>query len=248
MKKFNYKQVAKEIGWDFSKVNYECVQKIKFDYYEQVKKHIKSKTIMLDVGCGSGEKASQYYSKAKQIFMIDTESEMLKKAKENILKLDSNTQQKFCLKQESGSKKLKFASESLDLVVSRHCGVNMAEVYRVLKNGGYFISQDIDKEDCWELKTMFKRGQSFDMKKSVKEKTLSKILKLGFTKIEVLNFGQTEYYKTKEDLIFLLTHTPILNTFNVEKDMQILNNYINKFSTPRGIQLNRKLYAIKIIK
>ena len=248
MKEFNYKQVAKEIGWDFSKVNYECVQKIKFNYYSQVKKHIKPKTIMLDVGCGSGEKASQYFTEAKQIFMIDTENEMLKRAKENILKLNPQEQQKFCLRQESGSKRLKFASESLDLIVSRHCGVNMAEVYRVLKKGGCFISQDIDKEDCWELKTMFKRGQSFNMKKSVKEKTLSKVLKLGFTKVEVLNFGQTEYYKTKEDLIFLLTHTPILNTFDVKNDMQILNKYVEKFSTPRGIQLNRKLYAIKLIK
>lgn len=248
MKNFSYKKVAKEIGWNFNKVNYECVQEIDFNYYEEVKKFITSKTIMLDVGCGSGEKASKYYEDAKQIFMIDTEEEMLKKAEENILKLNSKSQQKFYLRQESGSKELKFASNSLDLVVSRHCGANMQEVYRVLKNGGFFISQDIDKEDCWELKTMFKKGQSFNMKKSVKEKTLSQILKLGFTKIEVLNFTQTEYYKTKEDLIFLLTHTPILNTFEIEKDEEILNNYIQQFSTSRGIQLNRKLYSIKLVK
>ena len=248
MSEFNYKQVAKEIGWSFNKVNYECAQDVDFNYYEEVKKHINNKTVMLDVGCGSGEKACKFFVKAHKIFMIDTEEEMLKKARANILKLTESEQQKFNLLNASGSTKLKFEDESFDMVVSRHCGVNMAEAFRVLKKSGYFISQDIDKKDCWELKQIFNRGQCFDNKIPVKEKTLKQILKLGFSKIEVLNFTQTEYYKTKEDLIFLLTHTPILNGFDEVEDNEKLNEYIKKFSTPRGIQLNRKLYSIKLTK
>ena len=248
MSEFNYKKVAKEIGWSFNKINYECEQEVDFNYYEQVEKHIKNKTVMLDVGCGSGEKACKFFVKANKIFMIDTEIEMLKKAKQNVLKLTENTQQKFNLLKANGSTKLKFEDESFDMVVSRHCGVNMAEAFRVLKKGGIFISQDIDKKDCWELKQIFNRGQCFDNKISVKEKTLKQILKLGFSKIEVLNFSQTEYYKTKEDLIFLLKRTPILNGFDEQKDMTKLDEYIEKFSTTRGIKLNRKLYSIKLVK
>lgn len=248
MSEFNYEKVAKEIGWSFDKVNYTCVQDVDFNYYEQVKNHIKNKTVMLDIGCGSAEKACKFFADASKIFMIDTEIEMLKKAKENVSKLCESVQQKFVLSKASGLKKLKFEDESLDLVVSRHCGANMKEVFRVLKKGGFFISQDIDKEDCWDLKQIFNRGQCFDKKISVKEKTLKQILKLGFTKIEVLNFTQTEYYKTKEDVIFLLKRTPILNGFNEIEDEKLLNLYIQKFSTNNGIQLNRKLYALKLTK
>ena len=45
MSEFNYEKVAKEIGWSFDKVNYTCVQDVDFNYYEQVKNHIKNKTI-----------------------------------------------------------------------------------------------------------------------------------------------------------------------------------------------------------
>ena len=37
-------------------------------------------------------------------------------------------------------------------------------------------------------------------------------------------------------------------TAAISKDEEILNNYIQQFSTPRGIQLNRKLYSIKLVK
>ena len=84
MKKFNYKQTGKEIGWNFSKMNYSVERKSNFDYYQEVIKNISSSANMLDIGCGSAEKTVRFYSLAKIIYLTDLETEMLKKAKANV--------------------------------------------------------------------------------------------------------------------------------------------------------------------
>ena len=248
MQEFNYKKVAKEIGWNFSKLNITTEQDVNFDYYEEVQKNITENTVMLDIGCGSADKSSIYFKNAKKIIQIDTEEEMLKKAKENILKNCPDKAQKFDVGFGNGYEKLNFNNNTFDLIVSRHCGANMKEVFRLLKAGGKFISQDIDKYDCWSLKKMFKRGQNYNRKITIKQKTIDKCLSLNFQKVELLNISQIEYYKKKEDLIYLLERTPILNNFDLLKDEEILNKYIEKYSTEKGIILERKLYAIKLIK
>ncbi|MBQ9792305.1 MAG: class I SAM-dependent methyltransferase [Clostridia bacterium] len=248
MQEFNYKKVAKEIGWNFTKLNIQTEQDVNFNYYEEVAKNINENTVMLDIGCGSADKSSIYFKNAKKIIQIDIEEEMLKKAKANVIKNAEKDAYKFELGIGNGYEKLPYQNQTFDLVVSRHCGANMQEVFRVLKKGGKFISQDIDKYDCWALKQMFKRGQNYNRKKTIKQKTIDKCLSLNFQKVELLNIKQTEYYKTKEDLIYLLERTPILNEFDLTKDEAILNKYIEKYSTNKGIQLNRCLYAIKLVK
>lgn len=70
-------------------------------------------------------------------------------------------------------------------------------------------------------------------------------------KVEIL---QNEYYETKEDLLALLLKTPILDEFsevNNESlehkpiiENNLLEEYINKFQTEKGILLKRVLYGI----
>ena len=248
MNEFDYKKIAKEIGWNFSKIEIKTEQDVDFDYYEEVAKNINKNTVMLDIGCGSADKSSIYFKNAKKIIQIDTEEEMLKRAKENIKNNAGDSASKFELSLGNGLEKLPYKDKTFDLIVSRHCGANMQEVFRVLKNNGKFISQDIDKYDCWALKKMFKRGQNYNRKKTIKQKTIDKCLSLNFQKVELLNISQLEYYNKKEDLIYLLERTPILNNFDLSKDEEILNKYIEKYSTNKGILLKRKLYAIKLTK
>ena len=47
MEEFNYKKVAKEIGWNFSKIEIKTEQSVDFDYYEEVAKNINENTVML---------------------------------------------------------------------------------------------------------------------------------------------------------------------------------------------------------
>ena len=61
MNEFDYKKIAKEIGWNFSKIEIKTEQDVDFDYYEEVAKNINKNTVMLDIGCGSADKSSIYF-------------------------------------------------------------------------------------------------------------------------------------------------------------------------------------------
>lgn len=250
MKKFNYKDVGKEIGWSFEKMNYSVNHLSDYDYYKEVIKYITPTTKMLDIGCGSAEKTTRYYSLANKIYLTDFEPEMLNKAKINVEKYYNEIpkiRNKFNFRILDCNGPFNFPDNSFDLVVSRHCGANMREVYRVLKKGGVFVSEDVSNDDCQELKYLFNRGQDYG-KTPLYYKIMNDILDAGFNEIKYLKFEEIEYYKTINDLKYLLTHTPILDYYDEKQDDKTLKKYIDKFTTSKGIKLNRKLYAFTIKK
>lgn len=250
MKNFDYKEVGKEIGWSFSKMNYIVEQSSDYDYYKEVVSHITPTTKMLDIGCGSAEKTTRFYSGASKVYLTDYEPEMLKKAKVNVEKYygtNSKVKNKFKFAILDCNGPFDYADGSFDLVVSRHCGANMKEVFRVLKKGGVFLSEDYLETDCQELKDAFKRGQNYNEESKCKS-VMIESFDAGFSEIKLLKFDQIEYYKTVEDLKFLLTHTPILTSYGSEKDDEILKQYIDEFLCKKGIRLNRRLYAFVIRK
>lgn len=250
MKKFDYNEVGKQIGWNFSNMNYTLEKESDYDYYKEVISHITPATKMLDIGCGSAEKTSRYYSLADTVYLTDFEPEMLNKAQANVNKYYETLPKvkiKFNFAILDCNGPFDFPDNSFDLVVSRHCGANMQEVFRVLKKGGVFISEDVSKDDCQELKDIFCRGQGYNEPPLYKE-VMNESLNAGFSEIKFLKFEEIEYYNTIDDLKFLLHNTPILGGFDEEKDNEKLNEYINQFSTEKGIKLIRKLYAFTLTK
>ena len=250
MKEFNYKDVGAKIGWNFSKINPTVEQNKCYNYYQKVVEHISPNSIMLDVGCGSAEKAIRYFSLAKKVYETDIEPNMLEKAKENVQKYysdDIKYANKFGFKIMDCDGAYDFSDDYFDLVVSRHCGANMAEVYRVLKKDGVFLSEDYSCDDCSELKQIFGRGQGY-RESPLYKKVMSDCLDAGFSEINFLRFEQIEYYQSADELKFLLSHTPILNGYDDNIDDEKLQEYVNKFTTKKGIMLRRRLYAFELKK
>lgn len=252
MKKFSYKEVAKEQGWNFERISPKVEYLTDYDYYKTVVGAIGHETTILDIGCGSGEKSLKFFSGAKKVVMLDIEPEMLNKVEANKLKmLTEKEQAKFETILGNGDAKLNFDDESFDMVVSRHCGAIMSEVFRVLKKGGVFVSEDIDDADCIELKEYFGRGQNYE---NVKTNRLQKAdifnnsIGLGFSDIRLKQVNYIEYYPNKEQLKYLLTRTPILTYFDDKTDDEILDKYILENQTEKGIKLVRRLFAFYIVK
>ncbi len=247
MTNFTYKQTAKDIGWNFENLKIEKETTSNFNYYEECAKFINKNTIMLDVGCGSCEKSIQYFNSAKKIIAIDNEQEMLNKAKNNLeATFGKNNLNNFEFKI-GDCNNLEYNSNKFDLVVSRHCGANMQQVYSILKKGGVFISEDVDNNDCLELKHVFNRGQNYKSDFNYKTEVV-KLTSNMFSRIELINFEEIEYYQTIEDLEFLLKHTPIINGYNKDKDFETLLKYVEKNTEEKGIKLTRRLYAFKLLK
>ena len=245
MREFNYKEVAQEIGWNFSKINPMVENPSGFNYYKQVVEFLNEDSVVLDIGCGSAEKAVRFFSLAKEIYETDNEPAMLEKAKANAKKYYENSPKnanKFKFQVMDCNGKFPFDDGMFDVVVSRHCGANMSEVFRVLKPGGVFVSEDYWCDDCLELKQMFGRGQGFGGQ-PLYTFVFAECEKAGFSEIKLIRFEQFEYYKSVEELEFLLSHTPTLNGFDKEKDSATLEKYVEKFTTEKGIKLSRRLYV-----
>ena len=246
---FNYHNTAKKIGWNFESIKPTLEQKSDYNYYKAVVECLTPNSTLLDIGCGSAEKSTRYFSLAKKVYAIDIEPEMLKRATKNAKKYYGEfSKDKFEFILSDGNSKLGFLDNTFDVVCSRHCGANMSEVFRVLKPNGIFISEDIDKYDCYSLKKYFNRGQGFDNSPPIKQQIFLDSLAAGFSKIELLCFEQIEYYCCIEQLEFLLEHTPIINGYNKNVERGILEKYVKDHTCEKGIKLERNLFAFKLIK
>lgn len=243
------KNFYNEIGnWDFSKINYETETKSEWNMYKEIEKYITSKSICLDLGTGGGENVIKNYPPAEKIIGTDYSKTMIKTAKEN-LKYSKRKDIKFKV---MNNLRIDYPEETFDLISARHTIIDAKELYRVLKNEGHIIIQGIDKEDCIDLKKIFKRGQAYKDKKSISKIDLENLEKAGFEIIKKEKITEIEFYKTEKDLMKLLLKTPILNNFSKEtqKDVKLqiekdlFAKYIREFKEEKGIKLVRKLYGI----
>ena len=235
-----YDKIGKTIGWDFSKIKCDIIDNSKFNFFNEVNNNITNSTILLDIGTGGGEGLSNAISK-KCLLKIGTDfsKEMIKTAKKN------NKNPNICFF-EMDSNNIKFPDNFFDIVTARHTPFNENEIYRVLKKEGLFFSEQIDEEDCKELKEIFGRGQGFDVECNLRDTMELELKNKKFSRVEFFDIFQKEYYRTAEDLLFLLSNTPIIPYFGKDEGDYIkFNKYIEKNKTEKGILLNRKLFGIK---
>lgn len=238
-----YNKIGKIIGWDFSQIKYDVIDNSKFQYFDEINNNISEDTLLLDIGTGGGEKLSNLISN-NCLMKIGTDfsEEMIKIAKNN------NKNKKICFF-EMDSDKLNFPNEFFDIITARHTPFNMKEVIRLLKKDGLFFSEQIDEDDCKELKELFGRGQGYNEKCKLIDKIKEDIKKNDLKQIDFYDIIQEEYYKAEEDLLFLLNNTPIIPDFGkIKGDYANFNNYVERNSTDKGIRLNRRLFGIKVIK
>lgn len=232
--------------WDFSRIKYETENITNWNMYEEIAKHTDKNSFCLDLGTGGGEKVLKKYPEVGMIIATDFSQEMINTAKSN---LKGRKKIKFA---KMNNLKLDFPNEIFDLVSARHTIINAKEIYRVLEKGGIVVIQGVDKEDCIELKNIFKRGQAYYDEKAISQIDYEDLINNGFEIVKNVKIEENEYFKTKEDLLALLFKTPILDDFseisyNHEKryiENELLEKYIRNNKTERGIILKRRLYGI----
>jgi len=248
-KEFEYYE---KIGnWDFDKIKYKAERLTTWDFYEKIKEYTNKESICLDLGTGGGEKVLKYYPEVGKIYASDFSGEMIKTAKENAKKYP-NKNIEFL---EMDNLNMTFPDKMFDLISARHTVIDAKQIYKDLKDDGVLVIEGVDRKDCWELKELFGRGQCFHDKIAISEKDYNDLKDAGFSKIELVEILEDEYYETEEDLLMLLLKTPILDDFSEEDNSKVLHRkeiekdllkkYVNKFKIEnKGICLKRRLYGI----
>ena len=234
-------------NWDFSKIKYEIESLTNWDMYEILKKKATKNSRILDLGTGGGEKVINEFPEALEIIGTDFSPEMIKTAKENLMKSNKKNIEFRVM----DNLKMYTEDNYFDIVVARNTCIDVRQIYKTLKEGGLLLVRGIDKLDCWQLKRLFNRGQAFNDIKPISQIDYENILDAGFRNVELIPIYDREYFETKEDLIALLLKTPILDDFSEEDkniDMQKLDEYIKNNTTDKGILLKRRYYGIEAYK
>ncbi|RKP46760.1 class I SAM-dependent methyltransferase [Cohnella endophytica] len=236
-----YDKVGKANGWDFSKLKV-VAEGVKWDFYEKVVELCKPTDLLLDVGTGGGEALLSIADCARLLVGIDLSESMVETATSNLAA--SNKSNVRFIRMDAG--KLMFPGNFFDMVSCRHSGFNAQEVARVLTDEGVFLTQQVSESDKLNLKEAFGRGQA----QGTEEGTLhnryrTELREAGFTDILSYEYDATEYYRTPEDLIFLLKHTPIVPYFGqTDADFQILRQFVEDNRMEKGIRTNSKRFML----
>lgn len=240
-----------EIGnWDFSKIKCKSENVTTWDFYQKIRENTNEKSLCLDLGTSGGENVLNNYPDVGMIIATDFSEEMIKTAKNNI-KYYTNKKIKFT---KMNNLEMSFPKETFDLISARHTIIDAKQIHNCLVSSGIVVIEGIDKEDCWEIKELFGRGQSYNDEISISEKDYLDLKEAGFKDIEKVKILQNEYYETENDLMALLLKTPILDDFSEieEKEFkhrsiierEVFDEYVKKYKTERGILLKRVLYGI----
>ncbi|WP_203339521.1 class I SAM-dependent methyltransferase [Planococcus beijingensis] len=240
-----YDKIGKINGWDFSQLRVSA-DKAAWEFTAEVSRRCNKDDFLLDIGTGSGETLLKIAPFVQIAVGIDLSIEMIQSAKEN-LRGSTQTNTRFA---QMSSKALSFPKHFFDIVVSRHAPFNSAEVEKVLKSDGIFITQQVSEDDKLNIKRSFGRGQTYNLQDgTLKEKYRRELIDAGFSKVEIYDDNVLEYYERPEDLLFLLQHTPIIPNFGQEEnDYRLWNIFIEKNQTSKGICTNSKRFLIVAIK
>ena len=142
--------VAHIHGWDFSHIDgrYEEEESLPWDYANIIRKYLKDDMRILDYDTGGGEFLLSLNHPFSNTAATEGYPPNVELCKEKLLPLGIDF--KAC----DDPAKIPFADESFDMIVNRHGDFNAKELYRLLKKGGIFITQQVGGDNDRELVEM----------------------------------------------------------------------------------------------
>lgn len=238
-----YKYYENKKNWDFDTFNIEVEKLTNWDMYEILRNITNSKSKVLDLGTGGGEKVIKYFpSYLSEIIATDFSLSMIETAKNN-LKKSKRSNIKFMV---MDNLNMNLKKNYFDVVVARNTKIDPKQIYEVLKEGGYLIVRGVDKYDCYELKKIFGYGQGYFDDTQISIKDYNNIINANFKNTELVFIHEREYYDNYESLYEFLKIVPILNDMNDKNniDERKLSKYVEENIYNNKVRLLRRYYGI----
>jgi len=133
-------------GWDFSYLDGRCMQDdLPWDYRETIDTYLKPEMKILDIDTGGGEFLLSLKHPYENSAATEGYPPNVELCRQKLLPLGID------FRQGNGTKELPFEAESFDLILNRHGDWNADEIYRLLKPGGIFVTQQVGAENDREL-------------------------------------------------------------------------------------------------
>ncbi len=226
--------VGDRSGWDFSRMQTER-EPVPWDYMEIVPRYLQRSDAILDVGTGGGEKLIAFSQSFGTGVGIDPDPEMIGAARENGAAHPNVT---FV---EMGAETLAFSEATFDVVLTRHAPVCVPEVVRVLKPGGYFVTQGIGAQNMANIREAFGTGSGVQYDEEFRS-SIEEFTRLG-CRIVATGFYNVRYWvKDIPSLIFwfkaIAGANEVPEGFSIDRDWQAVSRIIAEHSSPGGVLTN----------
>ena len=137
-------------GWDFSHIDGRCEegQDIPWSYDAIVRQHLKPEMRLLDYDTGGGEYLLSLGHPYENTSATEGYPPNVELCRRKLIPLGID------LRECSDAAHIPFADESFDLMINRHGDFNPGEIYRLLKPGGMFITQQVGETNDRDLVRM----------------------------------------------------------------------------------------------
>ena len=140
-------EIAHIHGWDFSHIEERYMEEddLPWDYREEILRYLKPEMRILDIDTGGGEFLLSLNHPHENTAATENYPPNVDLCRETLLPLGID------FRAADGKRMLPFEDASFDMVINRHGDFNPSEIYRVLKTGGLFITQQVGAENDREL-------------------------------------------------------------------------------------------------
>ena len=136
-------QIAYIHGWDFSHIEGRHLEDTSFpwDYRQLIGQYLSPEKKLLDIDTGGAEMLLSLDHPYANTAATENYPPNVALCREKLLPLGVD------FRQADGKGELPFEDNTFDVVINRHGDKNPREIYRVLKPGGVFISQQVGREN-----------------------------------------------------------------------------------------------------
>lgn len=134
-------------GWDFSHISgrYEAEHDLPWNYASIVKRYLSPKHKLLDLDTGGAEFLLSLNHPFKNTSATEAYPPNVALCQDKLLPLGIE------FKEANAYGSLPFADQSFNIVINRHGNFNAKEIWRVLKAGGMWITEQVGAENDREL-------------------------------------------------------------------------------------------------
>ena len=170
-------EIAYIHGWDFSHIDgrYTEQDDLPWDYRTVIKQYLSPEMKILDIDTGGGEFLLSLNHPYEHTAAMENYPPNVELCKSVLLPFGID------FHPGGGKEKLPFDDGSFDMVFNRHGDFNAKEIYRVLKPGGMFITQQVGAENDRELVELLCGGTDMPFPEQYLELTSQKFQNAGFT-------------------------------------------------------------------
>lgn len=237
-------QAAAFAGWDFSWLDGRWIEgEIPWDYRARVIARLAGARSLLDLGTGGGEMLASMAPLPADTWATENYPPNGPIARARLEPLGVR------VVTDVPDSALPFADNAFDLVTDRHESYDPAEVFRIVKPGGRFITQQVGGRDCRELNELLQDEVYFEFADWGPDAAVSGLEEAGFQIVERLEAWVETWVSDIGAVVYYLRQIPWqIEGFTVEGYRDRLLALHGQMTREGGLVLHSHRFLIEAVR